>query len=85
MSIATIVVYSPSELSETPMALRRFLRCRISRVTIMSVRMMLSERETKKYEVAKWIMALASSDIVETWQIYTTPIAVSVTLVNVLP
>ena len=45
MSIVTMAVYNPLELSEAPMALRTFLLCRMSRVTIMSVRVMLSESE----------------------------------------
>ena len=42
---------SPLDPFEFPTVFRIFLICRTSRVTIMNMRMMLSEREIEKYEM----------------------------------
>lgn len=44
-----IVLYNPSDVTRGPEVFRRFLRRRMSRTTIISVRRMLSERELVKY------------------------------------
>ena len=56
MRIVTAVaaaVCSPLDLSGAPVAFRTFLMCRMSRITIMSVRRMLNEREIEREEVSK--------------------------------
>ena len=45
MSMVAIVLYNPLIPAEDPVAMRTFLPCRMSRMTIMRVRRMLSERE----------------------------------------
>lgn len=49
MSITIIALYNLPVLAVAPTAFRMFLLCRTSRVTIMSVSKILSEREMVKY------------------------------------
>lgn len=86
MSIVTtvaVVEYSPLAPSEAPIAFRTFLMCMMSRATIMSVRMMLSEREIEKYEVSKLADRAVLSLVPDPWYICATPITRSVMLANV--
>ena len=48
MNMVTMALHNPP-LPVPPMAVRTFLVCRTSRMTIIMVRMMLSEREIEKY------------------------------------
>ena len=58
MSMVTMALYNSPAPAATPIALRMFLLCRTSRVTIMVVRRRLSEEETAKYGAPKWTIAL---------------------------
>ena len=49
MSMVTMALYNPVAPEGASMAVRIFLLCKTSRITIMSVRRMLSEREMEKY------------------------------------
>ena len=49
MSMVAIVLYSPPIPPVDPVTARTFFPCRMSRTTIMRVRMMLSESEIERY------------------------------------
>ena len=50
MSIVTMVLYNPVNPEGASVTVRMFLMCKTRRITIMSVRRMLSETEMEKYE-----------------------------------
>ena len=85
MSIVTTAVYSPIAPPEAPMTFRTFLRCMMSRVTIMSVRRMLRERQIEKYEVATLTVVAVSRPVVDPFLMYTIPIPTPISLANVSP
>jgi len=49
MSMVTMALYNPEAPEGAPIAVRMFLPCRMSRVTIKSVRRTLRETEIEKY------------------------------------
>ena len=51
MSMVTIVLYNPLIPLADPVAARTFFPCRMSRTTIMRVRIMLSESEIERYGI----------------------------------
>jgi len=53
MNMVTTALYNPVSPEGAPIAVRTFLLCRASRITIMSVRRTLSESEIEKYERPK--------------------------------
>ena len=55
------MAWSPLDPPEVPTVFRIFLICRTSRVTIMNMRMTLSEREIEKYEIPMLIEVITLS------------------------
>ena len=65
--MAATVVYRSLDPSEAPIAFRKLLLCRMSRITIMSVRRMLSEREIDMYEMLKLPQVVVSASGPDAW------------------
>ena len=76
MSMVTTVLHNPP-IPAIPKALRVFLVCKMSRMTIMRVRRTLSESETEKYARPGQLLLDRSA----VWKVNKMPIAILSTLV----
>ena len=74
MNMVTMALHNPP-LPDSPMAVRTFLVCRMSRMTIVRVRMTLSDSEIEMYGMVDHSLPVGCED----WYMYMMPVARSVT------